>query len=223
MIVILLGPPGAGKGTQAARLESEHGLKQLSTGDMLRAAVETGTPVGKKAKAAMDAGALVSDEIVVAIIADRIMEEDCRKGFILDGFPRTVPQAEALDRMLSELGRKLDAVIEVTVPDVVLVKRITGRFACKDCGAGYHDIFKKPTVEGVCDICGGTDFVRRADDTVETVQARLDAYKAQTEPLLPYYKAKGILYRVDGEQAIDKVAAEIDKAIGVDELAPRSC
>jgi adenylate kinase len=219
MIVILLGPPGAGKGTQAARLEKVHGLKQLSTGDMLRAAVAAETPVGLKAKAAMDAGDLVSDEIVIQVIADRMKQADCANGFILDGFPRTVPQAEALDDMLSGLGRRLDAVIEVTLPDSVLVERITGRFACKECGAGYHDVFKLPATEGVCDVCGGTEFVRRKDDTAETVQARLDAYHRQTEPLLPYYKAKGVLLRVNGEQPIDAVAEEIDKAIGVGERA----
>jgi adenylate kinase len=219
MIVILLGPPGAGKGTQAARLEKVHGLKQLSTGDMLRAAVAAETPVGLKAKAAMEAGGLVSDEIVIQVIADRMKQADCANGFILDGFPRTVPQAEALDDMLTGLGRRLDAVIEVTLPDSILVERITGRFACKECGAGYHEVFKRPKTDGVCDVCGGTNFVRRKDDTAETVQARLDAYHRQTEPLLPYYKAKGVLLRVNGEQPIDAVAEEIDKAIGVGERA----
>ncbi len=215
MIIVLLGPPGAGKGTQAARVEKTYGLKQLRTGDMLRAAVAAGTSLGLKAKARMDSGGLVSDDLVVGIIEDRMKQADCANGFILDGFPRTVPQAEALDEMLSRLGRKLTAVIEVTLPDSVLVDRITGRFACKNCGAGYHDVFKRPEKDGVCDVCGGTEFVRRKDDTAETVQARLDAYRTQTEPLLPYYREKDILLRVDGGQAIDVVATEIDRAIGV--------
>ncbi|GER01962.1 adenylate kinase [Iodidimonas gelatinilytica] len=184
MIVILLGPPGAGKGTQAQRLQTERGLVQLSTGDMLRAAVKAESRVGLLAKQAMDQGQLVSDDIVVQIIADRIQEKDCANGFLLDGFPRTVAQAEALDVMLADIGRKLDAVVEVTVPDHILVDRVSGRYACAACGEGYHDRFKKPAVDGVCDKCGSTEFVRRADDNAETVQARLDAYKAQTEPLL---------------------------------------
>ncbi|WP_281302135.1 MULTISPECIES: adenylate kinase [unclassified Iodidimonas] len=215
MIVILLGPPGAGKGTQAQRLQADHGLKQLSTGDMLRAAVKNETRVGRLAKEAMDAGKLVSDDLVVQIIADRIQEDDCATGFLLDGFPRTVAQAEALDVMLSDIGRKLDAVIEVTVPDSILVERVAGRYACAKCGAGYHDRFKKPAQDGVCDQCGSTDFIRRDDDNAETVRTRLDAYKKQTEPLLPYYRAKGVLLQVDGEQSIDAVARTIDEALGV--------
>ncbi|GAK32747.1 adenylate kinase [alpha proteobacterium Q-1] len=215
MIVILLGPPGAGKGTQAQRLQADHGLKQLSTGDMLRAAVKNETRVGRLAKEAMDAGKLVSDDLVVQIIADRIQEDDCATGFLLDGFPRTVAQAEALDVMLSDIGRKLDAVIEVTVPDSILVERVAGRYACAKCGAGYHDRFKKPAQAGVCDQCGSTDFIRRDDDNAETVRTRLDAYKKQTEPLLPYYQEKGVLLQVDGEQSIDAVARTIDEALGV--------
>ncbi|GAB4123834.1 MAG: adenylate kinase [Rhodothalassiaceae bacterium] len=210
MIVILLGPPGAGKGTQAQRIEARYGLKQLSTGDMLRAAVAEGTRVGLIAKAAMDAGKLVSDDVVVQIIAERIGEPDCAKGFLLDGFPRTVAQAEALDEMLADRGSKLDAVIEIAVPEEVLVERISGRFACARCGAGYHDRFRMPKVAGKCDFCGSTEFVRRKDDNPETVKTRLAAYRAQTEPLLPYYRAKGILSRIDGEQSIEKVAADID-------------
>lgn len=213
MIVILLGPPGAGKGTQAERLQQEHGLVQLSTGDMLRAAVAAGSAVGKKAKAAMDAGDLVSDDIVVEIIAERIQEPDCTKGFLLDGFPRNVAQAEALDEMLERQGKKLDAVIQIQVPEEVLVERITGRFACANCGAGYHEQFKRPQKEGVCDVCGATEFKRRDDDNEDTVRKRLEAYRAQTEPLLPYYRDKGILHRVDGEQPIDQVARDIDKAL----------
>lgn len=210
MIVILLGPPGAGKGTQAQRIEARYGLKQLSTGDMLRAAVAAGSRVGLIAKAAMDAGKLVSDDVVVQIIAERIGEPDCAKGFLLDGFPRTVAQAEALDEMLADRGSKLDAVIEITVPEDVLVERISGRFACARCGAGYHDRFRTPKVAGKCDFCGSTEFVRRKDDNPETVKTRLAAYRAQTEPLLPYYRARGVLSCVDGEQSIEKVAADID-------------
>ncbi|GEQ99162.1 adenylate kinase [Iodidimonas gelatinilytica] len=223
MIVILLGPPGAGKGTQAQRLQTERGLVQLSTGDMLRAAVKAESRVGLLAKQAMDQGQLVSDDIVVQIIADRIQEKDCANGFLLDGFPRTVAQAEALDVMLADIGRKLDAVVEVTVPDHILVDRVSGRYACAACGEGYHDRFKKPAVDGVCDKCGSTEFVRRADDNAETVQARLDAYKAQTEPLLPYYRAKGVLLQVNGEQPIKKVAQEIDAALDVDSASPNDC
>ncbi|GER04908.1 hypothetical protein JCM17846_25900 [Iodidimonas nitroreducens] len=163
----------------------------------------------------MDAGKLVSDDLVVQIIADRIQEDDCATGFLLDGFPRTVAQAEALDVMLSDIGRKLDAVIEVTVPDSILVERVAGRYACAKCGAGYHDRFKKPAQAGVCDQCGSTDFIRRDDDNAETVRTRLDAYKKQTEPLLPYYQEKGVLLQVDGEQSIDAVARTIDEALGV--------
>lgn len=215
MIVILLGPPGAGKGTQAERLESAHGLVQLSTGDMLRNAVKKGTRVGRLAKEAMDAGQLVSDDIVVQIIADRITEPDCARGFLLDGFPRTVAQAGALDEMLEDRGLKLDAVIEITVPEDELVRRIAGRFACAGCGAGYHDDFMRPKQDGVCDKCGGTEFVRREDDRPETVGKRLEAYRAQTEPLLPYYRDKGVLKQVDGRQDMAAVAADIDRTLGL--------
>lgn len=210
MRLILLGPPGAGKGTQAQRLTANHGLVQLSTGDMLRAAVKAGTATGLKAKAVMDAGALVSDEIVVGIIAERIDQPDCRKGFILDGFPRTTKQAEALDKMLSERKLKLDAVIEMKVNDSVLVERITGRFTCSKCGTGYHDTFKQPKTPGVCDVCGDTEFTRRADDKAETVVSRLKAYHEQTAPLLPYYEGRGILRQVDGMADIDEVTRQIE-------------
>lgn len=209
MRLILLGPPGGGKGTQAKRLQDDYGLVQLSTGDMLRAAVASGSEIGKKAKAVMAAGQLVSDEIVVGIISDRIGQADARKGFILDGFPRTVAQAEALDAMLAERGLAIDAAIEVRVPDALIVERITGRFTCAKCGAGYHDKFQRPKVEGKCDVCGAGEFTRRADDNAETVRSRLDAYHAQTAPLLPFYEKKGILKVVDGTLPIAEVTKRL--------------
>lgn len=214
MIVILLGPPGAGKGTQAQRIESSKGLVQLSTGDMLRAAVAAGSEVGKKAKDFMTAGKLVTDEIVVGIIADRIDEDDCKQGFLLDGFPRTVAQAEALDSMLNQKSLNLDAVIEMKVDDEALVDRITGRYTCADCNQGYHDENLKPKVDGVCDNCGSTNFKRRADDNWETVSSRLEGYHDQTTPLLPYYEAKGVLKMVDGMADIDDVTAQISEVLG---------
>lgn len=213
MIIILLGPPGAGKGTQAQRIESSQGLVQLSTGDMLRAAVAAETEVGKQAKDFMEAGKLVTDEIVVGIIADRIEEEDCKNGFLLDGFPRTVAQAEALDNMLGQKNLKLDAVIEMQVDDGALVDRITGRYTCADCNQGYHDNNLKPKVDGVCDNCGSTNFKRRADDNKETVTSRLESYHAQTAPLLPYYGDKGVLKTVDGMADIDDVTAQINDVL----------
>jgi adenylate kinase len=213
MNLILLGPPGAGKGTQAQRLQDSRGLVQLSTGDMLRAAVAAGTEIGKKADAVMKSGALVSDDIVVQIIADRIKQPDCKTGFILDGFPRTVAQAEALDRMLGERRMKLDRVVEMKVVDDVLVDRITGRFTCGKCGAPYHDRNKPTKRPGVCDVCGSTDLRRRADDNAETVKSRLTAYYHQTAPLLPYYKAKGVLRTVDGLAAMGQVTKQIEAVL----------
>ncbi len=213
MNLILLGPPGAGKGTQAQSLTASHGLVQLSTGDMLRAAVKAGSEVGLKAKAVMEAGGLVSDEIVIGIIADRIEQPDCASGFILDGFPRTLAQASALEDLLKEKGRRLDAVIEMRVDDGVLIDRIAGRYTCAKCGAGYHDTNKKPKVDGVCDNCGGTEFTRRADDNAETVRNRLMAYYRETAPLIGYYFAKGTLKTVDGMAAIDDVSAQMNSVL----------
>lgn len=213
MNLILLGPPGAGKGTQARMLAEAKGLVQLSTGDMLRAAVAAGTEVGKKAKDVMERGELVSDDIVIGIISDRIDEPDCAGGFILDGFPRTVAQAEALDQLLSEKNKTLDSVIEIRVDDQQLVERITGRFTCAKCGEGYHDTFRRPKVDGVCDKCGGTQFTRREDDNAETVRNRLKAYHTQTAPLVDYYGATGRLKAVDGTRDIASVARHIEEAL----------
>ncbi len=213
MKLILLGPPGAGKGTQAQRLQARYGVVQLSTGDMLRAAVKAGTDLGNQAKAIMEAGKLVPDDVIVGMIAERIEEPDCKPGFILDGFPRTVGQAEALDKMLSNKGLKLDAVIEMKVDEAALLKRITGRFSCAKCGAVYHDETKRPRTEGVCDACGSTEFVRRPDDTPETVKARLEAYNAQTAPLLPYYRSRGVLKTVDGMAPIDEVTRQMEAVL----------
>ena len=213
MNIVLLGPPGAGKGTQAERLEKKYRMIQLSTGDMLRAAVAAGSEIGLRAKAVMDAGDLVSDDIMIGIVADRISQFDCADGFILDGFPRTTEQAEALDGILAKNGMKLNAVVEMTVDDRALVERITGRFACAKCGAGYHDRFKHPKSPGICDECGSTEFTRRKDDTAETVKSRLAAYHRSTEQIIPYYRDQGILRSVDGMVAIDDVSREIEQVL----------
>ena len=209
MNIILLGPPGAGKGTQAQKLQTDVGLIQLSTGDMLRAAVKSGSALGQQAKGIMDAGKLVPDELMVGLIEDRIAQPDAAKGFILDGFPRTEAQAEALDKMLARSGKKLDRVVEMEVDEKALTERVVGRFTCAVCGTGYHDKFKRPKVDGVCDVCGSKEFTRRKDDNAETMKTRMAAYRAQTEPLLPYYRAKRILKTVDGMAAMDEVYRQI--------------
>ncbi len=213
MRLILLGPPGAGKGTQAQRIVEKYGIPQLSTGDMLRAAVAAQTEIGKQAKALMDAGKLVSDDVVIGIVSERIDEPDCAKGFILDGFPRTLAQADATEAMLAKKGVALDKVIEIRVEDEVLAERVSGRYTCANCGTGYHDTNLKPKVEGVCDKCGSTEFKRRPDDNAETVIARLQSYYKETSPLIGYYYAKGKLDGVDGMAAIDEVTASIDKIL----------
>ena len=213
MNLILLGPPGAGKGTQSQALAARRGLVQLSTGDMLRAAVRAGSEIGRKAKAVMESGGLVSDEIVIRIIAERIEMADCVNGFILDGFPRTLAQAAALDKLLKSKKRKLDAVIEMKVDDAALVGRISGRYACAKCGTGYHDSSKRPKSAGVCDNCGATEFSRRSDDTAETVSKRLMAYYRETSPLIGYYFAKGVLHGVDGMAPIGEVTNQIEKVL----------
>jgi len=211
--IILLGPPGAGKGTQASKLVADRGMVQLSTGDMLRAAVKAGTPVGLKAKAVMDAGELVSDEIVSGLIGEKLDGMDASEGAIFDGYPRTEAQAHSLDEILASRGRTLAHVIELEVDEDALVERITGRYTCASCGEGYHDMFKFPAVAGVCDKCGSTEFKRRPDDNEETVRTRMTEYRAKTAPILPIYEARGLVQRVDGMADMANVSASIAKIL----------
>ena len=220
MNLILLGPPGAGKGTQAKRLQESHGLVQLATGDMLRAAVASGNALGRRVKSIMAAGNLVPDEILIEMIAARIAEPDCANGFILDGFPRTVPQAEALDKMLAARGQALDSVILIEVDEAALIDRLSGRFNCAECGASYHQLHHRPRVEGKCDGCGSTKLVQRADDQLEAVKNRLAVYRNQTAPILPYYRDRGILHTVDGMADIDEVKKQIEGVLRGNAAAP---
>ncbi|MBN2742060.1 MAG: adenylate kinase [Rhodobacteraceae bacterium] len=212
-VLILLGPPGAGKGTQARMLEEKFGLVQLSTGDLLRAAVAEGTPAGKAAKSVMEEGGLVSDEIVLAILRDRLAQPDVARGIILDGFPRTAGQAADLDKLLHYTGQSVNAAISLEVDDEAMIARVAGRYTCAKCGEGYHDEFKQPEVAGVCDKCGGTEFKRRADDNAETARARLEAYHAQTAPLIAHYRALGVLQEIDAMGSIDKIAADLGSVV----------
>lgn len=213
--IIFTGVPGCGKGTQARILEEKLSIPHLSTGEMLRAEAAKATTLGLEMKALLDRGEFATDEMIIGMVAKRIDEEDCQNGFILDGFPRTLPQAEALDKMLAERGISLDAVIEIQVPDEIIMERILGRYACMKCGAGYHDKFQKPKIYGVCDVCGGTDFYRRVDDNRTTVQNRLVNYRALTYPTIPYFEKKGLLRCVDGTGTIEAVSKKIDSVLGI--------
>ncbi len=213
MNIVFLGPPGAGKGTQAKKIAEKYGIPQISTGDMFREHLSKGTELGLKAKEYMDKGQLVPDEVVLGMVEERLKQPDCEKGFILDGFPRTVPQAEALDQLLEKMGKKIDYAICIDVPDEELVKRLTGRRTCKKCGMMYHVMFKPPKEEGKCDVCGG-ELYQRADDNEETVRNRLKVYHEQTEPIIQFYEKKGVLYRIDGMGSIDEIFERIVKLLG---------
>jgi adenylate kinase len=214
MNIVLLGPPGSGKGTQAKRIEANRGLLQLSTGDMLRAAVASGSELGRRVKGIMAAGQLVPDDVIVDMIAERTARPDCRHGFVLDGFPRTVPQAQALDEMLGKRGLELDHVIEIAVDEATLVDRLSGRFTCRCCGASYHERHHRPRLEGVCDVCGAREFIHRPDDEPEAVKARFEVYRRQTAPLMPYYQQRAIFRAVDGNARMDEVTRRIEAILG---------
>lgn len=213
MRILLMGPPGAGKGTQAARIANYYGIPHISTGDIFRAVIQKGTELGRRAKEYLDTGKLVPDEVTIGIIRGRFKEQDCAKGFLLDGFPRTLPQAEALDQLLEDLGMKLDLVLSIVVAPEIILERLTGRRVCRNCGATYHIVFQHPCVPGVCDRCGG-ELYQRSDDTVETVTCRLEVYIKQTAPLFEYYRTRGVLREVNGEQDIDEVWSEIQSVLG---------
>ncbi len=214
MNIILLGPPGAGKGTQARFLESKFKMVQLATGDMLRSAVDGGSPLGDELRLIMNKGELVPDDLIVRLIENRISQPDCEKGFILDGFPRTIPQAQALDKMLLAKEKTLDAVVELKVDEEKLIERVAGRFTCSKCGEGYHDSFRPTKVESVCDVCAGTEFTRRADDNAETMKNRLVAYREQTAPIIPYYQEKGMLKSIDGMKDMQEVQVDLIQLLG---------
>jgi adenylate kinase len=218
MNVILLGPPGSGKGTQAKRIEQSCGIRHLATGDMFRAVTLSGSELGRRVKEIMDSGQLVPDDITIEMIAARIAEPDCRDGFVLDGFPRTVPQAEALDRMLAERRLGLDHVILIEVDEAALIDRLGGRFTCAQCGASYHERHNRPRIDGVCDVCGSREFIHRPDDRPEAVAARFDVYRRQTEPILPYYRARGLLRVVNGMAEIDDVTRRIADILAAQSL-----
>ena len=217
LFVVFTGAPGCGKGTQARILKEKTGIAHLSTGEMLRQYAQKDTPLGKELKSALDRGEFASDEMIIEMVKNRIDEPDCKHGFILDGFPRTLPQAEVLEGMLAEKGIKLDAVLEIQVPDEIIMERILGRYACMKCGAGYHDKFQKPKVWGVCDACGGTEFSRRKDDNRETVQNRLVNYRMLTYPTIPFFESRGLLKTVDGTGTIEAVSRKIDTVLGLEE------
>lgn len=216
LFVVFTGAPGCGKGTQARILKEKTGIAHLSTGEMLRQYAQKDTPLGKELKSALDRGEFASDEMIIEMVKNRIDEPDCKHGFILDGFPRTLPQAEVLEDMLAEKGIKLDAVLEIQVPDEIIMERILGRYACMKCGAGYHDKFQKPKVWGVCDACGGTEFSRRKDDNKETVQNRLVNYRLLTYPTIPFFESRGLLKTVDGTGTIEAVSRKISAVLGLE-------